>query len=160
MNIFVYSRVLTLRGNYSPLSQLLIRGFVVQSRSSKSSETPCLNILYFISYLLKIMFLKWNISKYLRETKGTFTSNISGQYRTPKCPLFYHPMSCEFLHITVHPVKLCWLAAAVMKLRLAACKPILIQRSLWRRAQRAGTGPYCAAKTRAGALLIWELGGD
>lgn len=109
----------------------------------------------------------WTFFKYLRDTWRTFVSNFKKRkfnknFRSVQKSQASSPPPSHVLwmsHITVHPVKLCWLAAAVMKLRLAACKPVLIQRSLWRRAQRAGTGPYCAAKTRAGALLIWELGG-
>lgn len=141
MNIFVYSRVLTLRGNYIPLSQPLITGFVVQSRSLKSSQLKHLylsvcslpslyTIFFFFNCFLELNLfghfkVNFKVSLAVRESGGTVP-----QWR-----------------------------AAEMKLRLASRTRVLIQRSLWRRAQWAGTSPNCVAETRAGTLLIWELRG-
>lgn len=118
----------------APLSQPLITGFVVQSRSFKSSQLERLYLTVLPSPSLD----QWGIV--LLNTSFRLAVRL---LRVWSCSAVTH-----------------WrLAAAEMKLRLVSGTRVLIQRSLWRRAQWAGTSPGCAAETRTGTLLNWELGG-
>lgn len=143
MNIFVYSRVLGLGGNYPPppipstISQPLITGFIVQSRSLKTS-----GLKHFVLWC-SLSFVSEQIKTKMFFFYSAFVINFKGITTTSPFSLQPHhrhhchnqdrspPLFLQKRRQTFHVVKLRWPAAAAAETELSRCRAEVIVEENW-----------------------------